>query len=145
MAATSQVAVVRAAVKAALATRLSGVTVRSFEPGADDITSPSLWLGDARGRQDWDSQSTMDDEFDLPVMAYCSRPGDGDTAAAAAETAALVLMAQVEDYCSDSRTLTGTALVAHLTDYDIVNTAAPGERRCTITMTLHIRSELVPA
>ena len=145
MAATSQVAVVRAAVKAALATRLSGTTVRSFEPGADDITSPSLWLGDARGRQDWDSQSTTDDEFDIPVVCFVSRPGDGDTVAAAAETAALVLMAQVEDYCTDSRTLTGTALVALVTDYEIANTAAPGERRCTITMTIHVRSELVPA
>ena len=144
MAATNQVGVVRAALKSALATRLATTTVRSFEPGPDDIGPQSLWIGDARGRQDWDSQSTMDDQFDLSVIGFIIKDGDGDTVAASAEDAALLLMAQVEDYLSDSETIDGTCLIAHLTDYEIANTAAPGQRRCTITMTVNVRLELIP-
>lgn len=145
MAATLQIGVIRAALKAALTGRagLSGVSVNSFEPGEDDKRPEHIWFGAAEGQLQPAARQTRFDEFELPVVVMVLKPGDGDTVAASAENRALALVAEVESELVADHTIDGSALNAVVARYEIENRATPGNRLCEATVVLRIESELV--
>lgn len=123
---------------------LSGVQITEFRPAPDDVPhNEAIWLGDAQLRQRIDAMGLqMEEGGDLELVVWSFQPGDGDTAAAAAEDRALALLREVELQLKADSKVNGAVSLAFLSAYNVQGGFDNEGRFCVVDAAITFLADL---
>ena len=145
--ATSKIGVVRAALKTAIAAKLSGVNVFAFPPGEAALVGVSahefVALARAEGTQSHlVFGGTREEDIVVSGVLYAAKSGSGDTVFTTAEDRALVLLAGVEDALTSDDTPGANTFHGQVTNYR-VDHGSDGDRSwCAIEFDIEVESHI---
>jgi hypothetical protein len=99
-----------------------------------------IWLADAKGTQDFMTAAAQrDEEYDLTIWIHVvtnSTPDDFKTAG----DRAFALMAEIENELRGDRTVSGTVMQAHLTDFVFLEHGSAESQEAQIEITVHVKA-----
>jgi hypothetical protein len=107
------------------------VQVMSADPGADRAAKDAIWfIGEDLIEQEWSDIGAYgrDEQITLVGTTFARRPGKGEAAIRAARTAAVALVAIVEQYLYDNKTAGGTVKGARCRPADLAEFVDPKGR-----------------
>lgn len=144
--ATSVIQTLRSNLRTQLVARanLASVQVTRYTASAEDADwDEGISLGQATADQDWlDVGGGREEVINLDFHIWVRKYGDGDTVAAAAETRALALLAEIESQLRTDITVNGAVLRAEVASYSIDVTAGDQQRIATLTGVIRTLTEI---
>lgn len=144
--ATSQVSVLREALRAAVAAQLpSGVSVFAYPPGDGNTTSVAEYVVfnvATANQQHLAFGGSRQEDISLDVFVYVRKSGAGQVEAKAAEDRALVLFADVEDAIRNDPDLNAVFHVQVSGPNEVTPLVDAGNRLCVIEGTVEAEAHI---